>query len=375
MTLSPTIASLLTGVTFATMTDEAAGTLAIRILQASGPLPSAVASFNSGADVKQWMTRLFDSADTTAFLYMNELETAYHETLHSIQVSSGCFPTGTATGFSAGDLITLGPAQSASRADVIARAASAVGTTSKCAGTVTALADTYLTGGSGDLGMWSQLAEINAYVVGYELSVEWDTAMRSLFGTMRLPNTMTATLKVHQLARYLETARGTAGAWDQFRARSVDSSTRWHYNLLADIATPVGNGTVSDFRDCWTLAFGPDSATIAEFVAPSGTLSAPRVAIASAVSTPAQVGATTPPSGSTNVTLKQGASLSKAAIAALVGAKATAVRSITVDRRDRTRCSASTTKARGLKKGTCRLVVSVTSGKTRTTKKLTLTVN
>jgi len=354
------------------MTDAAAGDLALRILRASGPLPTAVAEFGSGADIKRWMADLFDNKDNTAFLYMNELETAYHETLHSIQVAASCFPTGTNTGLATGDLITLGPAQSTTRKDVVDRAASQVGTTSRCASTVPALADTYLTGKSGDLGIWSQIAEVNAYVIGYELSVEWDTAMRGLFGTMRLPNTMTATLKMHQLARYLESTRTVAESWNRLRSRGVDASMRWHYNLLADIAVPVGNGTVNDFRDCWTLAFGQDATAIGDFVAPVGSLSPPRVAIPSATST--ATGTTTPSVGSTMLQLRRGAALSKASIAALVGTKTSAVRSISVDRRDRSRCSATSTRVRGLKKGTCRLVVSVQSGKSRTTKRLTLTV-
>ena len=370
--LSPTIPSLLTGADFATMTDAAAGDLALRILRASGPLPTAVAEFGSGADIKRWMADLFDNKDNTAFLYMNELETAYHETLHSIQVAASCFPTGTNTGLATGDLITLGPAQSTTRKDVVDRAASQVGTTSRCASTVPALADTYLTGKSGDLGIWSQIAEVNAYVIGYELSVEWDTAMRGLFGTMRLPNTMTATLKMHQLARYLESTRTVAESWNRLRSRGVDASMRWHYNLLADIAVPVGNGTVNDFRDCWTLAFGQDATAIGDFVAPVGSLSPPRVAIASATST--ATGTTTPSVGSTMLQLRRGAALSKASIAALVGTKTSAVRSISVDRRDRSRCSATSTRVKGLKRGTCRLVVSVQSGKSRTTKRLTLTV-
>ena len=373
--------SLFDGVDFKKLSTTAAGDLAIRVLQASGPLPAAVAAFNNGANVRRWVTDTFPPGTDTAYSFLSSLTTAYHETLHEAQGATSCLPTGALTGLSSAGMHDLGSLQSETHTDVVARVNLLVGSTSSCARWAPSVAGTYLTGSMGNQRLISQMMEINAYVTELELSMAWDTAFRSRLGSMWVSNTSTALVKMHQVARYLELARVTPGTWDQFRAKGTDSFLRWTYNLLASTARPVGNGMWTDFRDCWTLAFGTDSTSIRDFVATAGTLDDPAVKTADALTRPASGGTTvtttlppTSPQPAATVRVRRGTSLSRSRLASILGVAPSAVRVIARDGRDRARCTASASRVRTVRRGTCRIVVTVSSGATFTRRRVTATV-
>lgn len=379
--LSAGLPSLFDGVDFKKLSTAAAGDLAIRVLQASGPLPAAVAAHNGGATIRRWVTDTFPPGTDTAYSFLSALTTAYHETLHGVQGAASCLPTGALTGLSSAGMHDLGPLQSETHTDVVARVNLLVGSTSSCARWAPSVAGTYLTGSMGDQRLWSQMVEINAYVTELELSMAWDSAFRSRLGSMWVSNTSTALVKMHQVARYLELARATPGTWDQFRAKGTDSFLRWTYNLLAATARPVGNGMQTDFRDCWTLAFGTDAQSIKDFVSTAGTLDDPAVKTADATTRPTSGGTTVtttlPPSSPqpvATVRVRRGTSLSKNRLASILGVAPSAVRVIARDGRDRARCTASASRVRTVRRGTCRIVVTVSSGATFTKRRITATV-
>ena len=394
VSLSPSISGLIKGVDFTKLNDLETGDLALKILKASGPLTTSIAT-EMEASIRYHTVEDFALGKKTLWGFVTSILHGYHMSIQEKQgLDTGCLPTGQRAGFrmssvdnpvpTEGFIRSLGPKRSLTYDDVVARGRAIVGSTSECALTVQSAADRFLLGGAdsgegyvpnlGDGRLWSQLSKINATVLQYELALSWETALGPSYEGQYYSNTSWTLVEMHQLARYLFLTKEIPGAWATYRGLGVDRFVLWIYNLLASVARPIGNLRSGDFRDCWTLAFGEDSETIREFVSNVGTLDDPKIAIADALGSWHADSTSSKSPGSKSLRLKRGTSLSKTRIAAHIGISPSRIRTMTVDRRDKSRCSATSNRVKGLKMGTCRLVVSIQSGKSRTTNKLTLSV-
>ena len=271
ISIDPRINDFLAGVDWSTVDGLMLRRLIATVMAYSGPFPSAV---GRTAEYDDWVQRVmprpgevFDIAELWSAMFIS-----YHETVHGFQRGS-CAMSATGMGY---PTPRIGPDQSAIHADVRSRVAALIPDVDDfCRFVGLSVADTYLTGSIAAQGLESQLWEINAYVLDLEFGRKlWDATGPDLWGR-DLRNLAVESAKLHQLARYVQHARGVPGLWEQMRALGVHKTVADHWNLAASLWTPYES--YPDSRGCWDLAFGPDSRVIAEFTGGlAGTMAPPR---------------------------------------------------------------------------------------------------
>ncbi len=236
-----------------------------------GPLAAAAVEPAAGWVRLLATERVQSGQSLTKAAFVDSLTTAYHEAIHELQ-GLVCLPTGSASGFVIGfGWWSTGPPQSAIYDDVRARVAALVPNSgSFCRSAALGTANVYLSpsdpGMSGQ-GINSQLWEINAYVLEAELENVLNAS-----GVVTYRNTAVQSAKLHELARYVNAMKSTAGLWDTLRAVGADDIIAAHWNFAVANWRPDGTPGA---RDCWTIAFGADAAVIAEFTGGNAGLTSP----------------------------------------------------------------------------------------------------
>jgi hypothetical protein len=261
--VDPRLGDLMAGIDWTKVDALMFRRLAATVMTHSGPFPSAV---GRSAGFDGWVQRLMPSSDEgfSAYDLSRTLAASFHETVHGFQ-RGRCALAAAGMGY---PTPRVGPAQSEIHADVRNRITTLIPDPNNfCRTTALPVADLYLTGFVAEQGLASQLWEINAYVLDLEFSERLWTATG-----LDLGNTGVQLAKLHQLSRYLQHAKGFPGLWDEMKALGVDKTVADHWNLAVSLWQRY------DFSpDCWNLAFGPDSAVIAEFTGGlAGTTAPPR---------------------------------------------------------------------------------------------------
>jgi len=271
LTAGTGVASLINGFAWSGATVEGVVALGRQVFTTLGPL-AAAASDAAATWVRLLATdRVQGGQPLTKAAFIDSLTTAYHEAIHELQ-GFDCLPTGSASGFVIGaGWWAIGPPQSTVHADVRARVAVLVpNTASFCRSAAFGTADVYLSPSDPQMsgqGLNSQLWEINAYALEAELENVLNGS-----GVAVYRNTAVQSAKLHQLARYVNAMRATPGLWDTLRSVGVDDIIAAHWNFAVANWTAVGTPGA---RDCWTIAFGPDAAAIAEFTGGAAGTTAP----------------------------------------------------------------------------------------------------
>ncbi len=268
---NPAAAAAIAAYPWASATVDGVVQLTRQVFELMGPLGAAI-----GDPAEKWArsiaTKPFPGIDPlTPGGFVTTLLVVFHESVHMLQ-GSRCLLTGATSGFQIGSTWWgIGPPQSAIDTDVRTRLAALVPTSdSSCRAAAYDVADLYLSPAQATMsaqGFRSQLWEINAYALDGEM------ANALIAAGIRVPrNTAVRSAKLHQLARYLQAMKTTPGLWDTLRTVGADDIVAAHWNLAVATWRPDGQRGP---RDCWTIAFGPDSAVIAEFTGGAAGLTAP----------------------------------------------------------------------------------------------------
>ena len=269
---NPAVAASINSYPWASATVEGVVGLGKQVFALLGPLPAATLE-----PAESWFRllatqRVQGGQSLTKSAFIDSLTVAYHESIHELQGFS-CLLTGPASGFViASSWWGAGPAQSSIYQDVLGRLAALVPDTgSFCRSAAEGTADAYLSPsdpGMSSQGLRSQLWEINAYALEAELENALEASGVPLFR-----NTAVESAKLHQLARYVQAMKATPNLWAQLQAAGADDIIAAHWNFAVGNWRPDDLGTP---RDCWTIAFGPDAAVIAEFTGgAAGTVAPP----------------------------------------------------------------------------------------------------
>ena len=274
------LVAYLRGAVTPSMTKQAYRDLTYTVAYYSGPFPSIAASF-AAWDVS--VDADWDANHTAVAVedVYDSVGKAYHESIHYMQnrnlFGTGvfCLPMGPSGGHR---WAYLGFPQSLTKTDVDQRIDTLV-TDTFLRQAAHDVATTYLSNSVvpqiADQGYESQLWEMNAYVA----ELEWEVRFGALLAADGLAaadrvNVFVVAAKLHQLARYLFRAQALAPA------NFSGLQTPYNEGVVADLwNVAVGtwrvptNTPVALARQTWTLAFGPDAATLTAFA--PGLLGAP----------------------------------------------------------------------------------------------------
>jgi hypothetical protein len=270
--INPGLAEYLTAAVTPAMTQQAFRDVTYTVAYYSGPFPALVASY---ADWDRWVDERHAAQQgpfTIADVYA-AVATAYHEVIHYMQAPNRygpgvrCLPVAPGGGHRWN---FVGFDQLDTRADVDARIDALV-TDAFLRDTAHSVARVYLsnelTPGIADQGFESQLWEVSAYV----LELEWENRFGNHLAANGLGsadniNVLVTASKLHQLARYLYRAQ-VLGFTDFSGLQTAE-----YQGIVADLWNiGVANWRMPPFastalaRQTWTLAFGPDAATVAAF--------------------------------------------------------------------------------------------------------------
>lgn len=271
--IHPGLAAYLRSTITPTMTKQQFRDLTYTVAYYSGPFPALVASF---PDWDRWADQRWTAKNGQNIELLDvagAVATAYHEVIHYMQnpnrfgAGVNCLPMGPGGGRR---WTFVGFDQIDTRADVDARIDLLVND-AFLRQTAHDVARVYLsnetTPGIADQGFESQLWEMNAYV----LELEWENLFGQHLQANGLTdgdniNTLVVSAKMHQLARYLYRAQ-QLGPADFAGLRTASHQTvvaeLWNIASANWRMPPFASAALG--RETWTLAFGPDAATVATF--------------------------------------------------------------------------------------------------------------